>query len=85
MRLSRNCAEVLFHVNILIIPTNDWMRAPGHGHIDFIAEKLAERGHMVYAWNFDLYFDEPIKRRPNKVRLIERQALRVRDPALFLL
>jgi glycosyltransferase involved in cell wall biosynthesis len=59
------------------------MRAPGHGHIDFIAEKLAERGHIVYAWNFDLYVNEPIKRRPNKVRLIRRQTLRVRDPALF--
>ena len=85
MRLSRNCVEVRLRVNILIIPTNDWVRAPGHGHIDFIAEKLAERGHRVYAWNFDLYVNEPIKRRPNKVRLIKRQTLRVRDPALFLL
>lgn len=70
-------------MNILIIPTNDWMRAPGHGHIDFIAEKLAERGHRVYAWHFDLYRNEQIKRKPSKVKLIKSRSLWIRDPALF--
>jgi glycosyltransferase involved in cell wall biosynthesis len=69
--------------NILIIPTNDWMRAPGHGHIDFIAEKLAERGHRVYAWHFDLYRNEQIKRTPKKVKLVKSRTLWIRDPALF--
>jgi glycosyltransferase involved in cell wall biosynthesis len=70
-------------MNILIIPTNDWMRAPGHGHIDFIAEKLAERGHRVYAWHFDLYRNEQIKRKPRKVKLVKSRTLWIRDPALF--
>lgn len=70
-------------MNILIIPTNDWMRAPGHGHIDLIAEKLAERGHKVYAWNFDLYKNEQVRRIPKKVKLIGSRTLRISDPALF--
>jgi glycosyltransferase involved in cell wall biosynthesis len=70
-------------MNILVIPTNDWMRAPGHGHIDFIAEKLAERGHKVYAWHFDLYRNEQIKRKPRKVKLVKSKTLWIRDPALF--
>lgn len=70
-------------MNILIIPTNDWLRAPGHGHIDYIAEKLAERGHKVYAWHFDLYRNEQIKRRPKKVTLIRPRTLWVQDPAAF--
>ena len=70
-------------MNILIIPTNDWVRAPGHGHIDYIAEKLAERGHKVYAWNFDIYRSEQVKRIPKKVKLIKSRTLWLRDPALF--
>jgi glycosyltransferase involved in cell wall biosynthesis len=59
------------------------MRAPGHGHIDYIAEKLAERGHKVYAWHFDLYRNEQIRRRPQKVTLIRPRTLWVHDPAAF--
>jgi len=70
-------------MNILIIPTNDWIRAPGHGHIDFIAEELAERGHRVYAWHFDLYRNEKIKRKPKRVKLIEPRKLWIRDPTVF--
>ena len=70
-------------VNILIIPTNDWMRAPGHGHIDFIAEKLAAKGHRVYVWHFDIYRHEQVRRKPRKVRLIETRTLWIRDPAFF--
>ena len=70
-------------MNILIIPTNDWVRAPGHGHIDYIAEKLAERGHKVYAWYFDIYRSEQVKRMPKKVKLVKSRTLWLRDPALF--
>ena len=70
-------------MNILIIPINDWVRAPGHGHIDFIAESLAEKGHNVYAWNFDLYKNEPIRRKPKKVVLVKSRTLPFRDAALF--
>jgi len=72
-------------MNILIIPTNDWIRAPGHGHIDFIAEELAERGHRVYAWHFDLCRNEKTKRKPRNVRLLKPRTLWVRDPAFFYL
>lgn len=70
-------------MNILVIPTNDWVRAPGHGHIDFIAEKLAERGHRVYAWYFDIYKNETIKRKPHNVNLIRPRTLRINDLAIF--
>jgi glycosyltransferase involved in cell wall biosynthesis len=71
-------------MNILIIPTNDWIRAPGHGHIDFIAEKLAKRGHKVYAIHFDLYRNEPVRRIPQRVKLLKPPTLPIKDPALFL-
>ena len=70
-------------MNILIIPTNDWTRAPGSGHINEIAEELAQRGHNVYAWNFSLYSKQPIKRPPRKIILIGSKTLPLRDPAIF--
>lgn len=70
-------------MNILIIPTNDWIRAPGHGHIDYIAEKLAAKGHKVYAWYFDLYRNERAKRKPQRVKLIRPKTLWLQDAALF--
>ncbi len=70
-------------MNILIIPTNDWVRAPGHGHINYIAESLAEKGHKIYAWNFDLYKNEPVRRVPKKVVLVKSKTLPFRDAALF--
>jgi phosphatidylinositol alpha-1,6-mannosyltransferase len=70
-------------MNILVIPTNDWVRAPGHGHIDCIAERLAERGHNVYAWYFDLYRYEQAKRRPRMVKLVRPRTFWVRDPSVF--
>ena len=70
-------------MNILIIPTNDWTRAAGAGHINYIAEELAEKGHTVYAWNFDLYKNQPVKRAPKKVKLIHSPTLPLRDPAVF--
>jgi len=70
-------------MNILVIPTNDWMRAPGHGHIDCIAERLAERGHNVYAWYFDLYRYEQVKRRPRRVKLVRPRTFWVPDPSVF--
>lgn len=70
-------------MNILIIPTNDWTRAPGAGHINYIAEELAERGHTVYAWNFNLYKNQPVKRAPKKVKLIGSRTLPLQDPAVF--
>ena len=70
-------------MNILVIPTNDWTRAPGAGHINEIAEELAHIGHNVYAWNFNLYRREPIKRIPRKVKLISSRTLPLHDPAIF--
>jgi glycosyltransferase involved in cell wall biosynthesis len=70
-------------MNILVIPTNDWTRAAGAGHINYIAEELAQRGHKVYAWNFDLYRNQPPKREPKKVKLVSSKALPLRDPAVF--
>ncbi len=70
-------------MNILIIPTNDWTRAPGAGHINEIAEELAQRGHNVYAWNFNLYSGESVKRKARNVKLLNSRTLRLRDPALF--
>ena len=70
-------------MNILIIPTNDWERAAGAGHINEIAEELAQRGHRVYAWNFNLYRQQPIKRPPRNVKLIFSKTLPFRDPAIF--
>ena len=70
-------------MNILIIPTNDWKRAAGAGHINEIAEELAQRGHNVYAWNFSLYRNQPIKRPTRKVKLIGSKTLPLRDPAIF--
>ena len=71
------------NMNILVIPTNDWMRAPGRGHINSIAEELAARGHNVYAWNFDFYRNEAVKRTPRNVKLFTPRTLPIRDPALF--
>lgn len=70
-------------MNILIVPTNDWVRAPGHGHIDYIAESLAKKGHNVYAWNFDLYKNQPAKRNPERVVLVKSPTVPFRDAALF--
>jgi phosphatidylinositol alpha-1,6-mannosyltransferase len=70
-------------INILIIPTNDWVRAPGRGHINQIAEKLAERGHNVYAWHFDYYRNEQIRRKPRKIQLLRSKTIWVRDPSAF--
>jgi glycosyltransferase involved in cell wall biosynthesis len=70
-------------MNILIIPTNDWTRSPGAGHINYIAEELAQRGHNVYAWNFNLYKNQSQKRKTIKVKLINSKALPLRDPAAF--
>jgi glycosyltransferase involved in cell wall biosynthesis len=70
-------------MNILIIPTNDWSRAAGAGHINEIAEQLAQRGHRVYAWNFDLYKQQSIKRPIRKVKLISSRTLPLSDPAIY--
>ena len=70
-------------MNILVIPTNDWTRAAGAGHINSIAQELAERGHNVYAWNFDLCRNQPAKRETGKVKLIKPKTLPLRDPAVF--
>lgn len=70
-------------MRILIIPTSDWLRAPGRGHIDLIAEKLVKMGHDVYVWHFDFFKHEPIRRRPNGFKLIEPKALRTKDLATF--
>ena len=70
-------------MNILIIPTNDWTRAAGAGHINEIAEELAQRGHKVYAWNFNLYSGERVKRKARNVKLLSSRSLRLRDPAIF--
>jgi glycosyltransferase involved in cell wall biosynthesis len=70
-------------MNILIIPTNDWTRSPGAGYINYIAEELAARGHRVYAWNFNLYKNQTVKRKAAKVQLVDSKAIPLRDPAAF--
>jgi glycosyltransferase involved in cell wall biosynthesis len=70
-------------MNILIIPTSDWIRAPGRGHIDLIAEKLLERGHNIYVWHFDLFRYSPIKRKAKGIKLIEPKTLWTKDLAAF--
>jgi glycosyltransferase involved in cell wall biosynthesis len=70
-------------MNILIIPTNDWTKSPGTGHINYIAEELARRGHKIYVWNFNLYRNQPQKRKAVWVKLVESKAIPLRDPASF--
>lgn len=70
-------------MNILIIPTSDWLRSPGRGHIDMIAEKLLERGHNIYVWHFDLFRHRPIKRKTKGINLIEPKTLWTKDFATF--
>jgi glycosyltransferase involved in cell wall biosynthesis len=71
-------------MRFLVIPTGDWTRGPGRGHIDPIAEKLVERGHTVYVWYFDL-FRGKVAKRPlvEGIVLVKPPTLPVRDTAMF--
>lgn len=69
-------------MNILVIPTTDWIRHPVPNRLNFIFDTLAEK-HDVYVLHFSLKKFKDNDARYTKCKLIDANMVDVDDPSLY--
>lgn len=69
-------------MNILVLPTTDWIRHPVPSRHHFVFERLG-KNHSVFVWHFDAYKNRPISRTANNLQLIEPTTISAGDLAQF--
>lgn len=71
-------------MNILVIPTTDWVRHPVPNRLNFIFDSLAER-HEVYVMHFNLKRFMDLPARETKCHLVDAGRIEAGDPSLYYL
>jgi len=71
-------------MNILVIPTTDWIRHPVPNRLNFIFDILAER-HQVYVLHFRLKRFRDLEARDTRCTLVDAGWLEADDPSLYYL
>jgi glycosyltransferase involved in cell wall biosynthesis len=69
-------------MNILVIPTTDWIKHPVPNRLNFIFDILAE-DHQIYVLHFRLKRFRNMKSRETKCKLIDTGWKDVQDPSLY--
>jgi len=69
-------------MNILVIPTTDWIRHPIPNRLNFIFDILAEE-HEVYVLHFNLKRFRDEEARDTKCKLVDAGLVEVEDPSLY--
>jgi glycosyltransferase involved in cell wall biosynthesis len=71
-------------MNILVIPTTDWVRHPVPNRLNFIFDALAER-HEVYVLHFKLKRFKELEARETKCQLVDAGWFEADDPSSYYL
>jgi glycosyltransferase involved in cell wall biosynthesis len=71
-------------MNILVIPTTDWVRHPVPNRLNFIFDSLAER-HEVYVMHFNLKRFKDLPARETRCHLVDAGRFEAEDPSLYYL
>ncbi len=69
-------------MNILVIPTTDWIRHPVPNRLNFIFDALAEE-HEVYVLHFGLKRFSNLRERETKCQLLKASWIETQDPSLY--
>jgi len=69
-------------MNILVIPTTDWIRHPVPNRLNFIFDTLAEE-HEVYVLHFGLKRFRNLGERETKCQLLKASWIEAQDPSLY--
>ncbi|HUU76687.1 MAG TPA: glycosyltransferase [Methanoregulaceae archaeon] len=69
-------------MQILVIPTTDWLRHPVPNRLNFIFDILAKR-HEVYVMHFNLKKFKDNSPRTTECTLLKSVGFRVKDPSLY--
>ncbi|MDD1757574.1 MAG: glycosyltransferase [Methanotrichaceae archaeon] len=69
-------------MNILVIPTTDWIRHPVPNRLNFIFDILAE-DNQIYVLHFKLKGFQDLEARKTKCNLIETGWMDARDPSMY--
>jgi glycosyltransferase involved in cell wall biosynthesis len=69
-------------MNILVIPTTDWIRHPVPNRLNFIFDTLAEE-HEVYVLHFGLKRFSNLRERETKCQLLKASWIETQDPSLY--
>src|SRR5512136_215088 len=69
-------------MNILVIPTTDWIRHPVPNRLNFIFDILAE-DNQIYVLHFKLKGFQDLEARDTKCNLIETGWMDARDPSMY--
>ena len=69
-------------MNILVIPTTDWIRQPHPNRLNFIFDTLAEE-HEVYVLHFGLKRFSDLPERETKCQLLKASWIETQDPSLY--
>jgi len=69
-------------MNILVIPTTDWIRHPVPNRLNFIFDTLAEE-HEVYVLHFGLKRFSDLPERETKCQLLKASWIETQDPSLY--
>jgi glycosyltransferase involved in cell wall biosynthesis len=72
------------YMNILVIPTTDWIRHPIPNRLNFIFDILAER-NSIFVLHFNLRNFAQNQPRMTNCTLIEDNSFQCKDPSLFYL
>ncbi len=69
-------------MNILVIPTTDWIKHPVPNRLNFIFDTLAEE-HEVYVLHFGLKRFRNLGERETKCQLLKASWIEAQDPSLY--
>lgn len=70
-------------MNILVVPTTDWINNPNPHRLNFIFDNLVERGHNVYVLHFRLRQYDGKNCKKTKCTLIPVGGVSVKDQSLY--
>jgi len=71
-------------LNILIIPSGDWVNSPAPLRMTYVAEFLVSKGHKVYVWQFD-FLGKHTNQVDNNVTIVHARTISVPDKGIFFL
>ena len=71
-------------MNILVIPTTDWIRHPVPNRLNFIFDSLSDR-HNIFVLHFSLKNFRENAPRSTRCRLVRSGPVECRDPSLYYL
>jgi glycosyltransferase involved in cell wall biosynthesis len=71
-------------LRILVVPTTDWTRHPVPNRLNFIFDRIAQRG-CVFVFHFRLARFDGLPERETRCQLVPAPGIPVKDPSLYYL